>query len=70
MANKKEGPVDRRMKLLPRQRHFCPILVHRQPGAWIHSHAGGMQGVGSQLFLCSAPSPRHPRAPGTQGRRF
>lgn len=33
MANKKEGPVDRRMKLLSCWRHFCLILVRWQPGA-------------------------------------
>lgn len=45
MANKKEGPVDTRMKLPLHWRHFCSILVHQQPGAWIDSNTGGCRGM-------------------------
>lgn len=62
MANKKEGPVDRRMKLPLCRKHFRPIPVHRH-GAWIDSCAGGrrgMQGDAGSGFpappvLCSFP---------------
>lgn len=37
MANKKEGPVDRRMKLPWRRRRFLPSPVLRPPGACFQS---------------------------------